>query len=101
LELMLTPDEGKSSDIGRQVGWDDKFNGPLTDQLERTLTKLKAGGIDEAAEIGVRKLRDAEAEKDRLLKCGTADARPGCSVMIRYIAQVSRGSSSGQVFAQM
>jgi adenosine deaminase len=101
LELMLTPDEGKSSDIGKQVGWDEKFNGPLTDLLESTLTKLKAGGIDGAAEIGVKKLQEAEAEKDRLLKCGTADARPGCSVVIRYVAQVSRGSSLGQVFAQM
>jgi adenosine deaminase/adenosine deaminase CECR1 len=101
LELMLTPDEGKSSDIGKQVGWDEKFAGPLPDLLESTLTKLKAGGIDSAAEIGVKKLQEAEAEKDRLLKCGTADARPGCSVVIRYVAQVSRGSSLGQVFAQM
>lgn len=101
LELMLTPDEGKASDIGKQVGWDEKFTGPLAEQLESTLTKLKAGGIDGAAEIGVKKLQEAEAEKDRLLKCGTADARPGCSVVIRYVAQVSRGSSLGQVFAQM
>lgn len=93
LELMLTPDEGKSSDIGKQVGWDGNFEG--------TLAKLKANGLEGAAEIGVKKLLDAEAKKDGLLKCGTPQADPGCSVTIRYIAQVSRGSALGQVLAQM
>jgi hypothetical protein len=93
LELMLTPDEGRSSDIGKEVGWDGN--------LESTLGKLKSNGIDAAAATGIKKLQDAEAEKDKLLKCGTAQADPGCSVTIRYIAQVSRGAAPGQVFAQM
>jgi hypothetical protein len=93
LELMLTPDEGKSSDIGKQVDWDGN--------LESTFNKLKSNGIDGAAEIGIKKLQDAEAEKDKLLKCGTPQADPGCSVVVRYIAQVSRGSALGPVFAQM
>lgn len=93
LELMLTPDEGKSSDIGRQVGWDGN--------VESTLTKLKSNGIEGAAAIGIKKLQEAEAEKDKLLRCGTAQADPGCQVTIRYIAQVSRNSSLGQVYGQM
>lgn len=93
LELMLTPDEGKSSDIGKQVGWDGNF--------ESTLNKLKANGIDGAVATGIEKLKAAEAEKNRLLNCGTPQADPGCAVVIRYIAQVSRGSALGQVFAQM
>lgn len=93
LELMLTPDEGKSSDIGKQVGWDGS--------LEGTLSKLKANGIEAAAETGIKKLQDAETEKDNLLKCGTPQADPGCSVVVRYIAQVSRGGALGQVYAQM
>jgi adenosine deaminase len=93
LELMLTPDEGKASDIGKQVGWDGNF--------ESTLDKLKANGIDSAVVTGIEKLKAAEAEKNALLKCGTAQAEPGCSVVIRYIAQVSRGAALGQVFAQM
>jgi adenosine deaminase len=36
-----------------------------------------------------------------LLKCGTSQADPGCSVTIRYVAQVSRNSSPGQVYAQI
>jgi adenosine deaminase/adenosine deaminase CECR1 len=49
LELMLTPDEGKSGDIGKQVGWDGNF--------ESTLNKLKANGIDGAVATGIEKLK--------------------------------------------
>jgi adenosine deaminase len=42
-----------------------------------------------------------ESEKNQLLKCGTAQADAGCSVTIRYVAQVSRNSSLGAVYAQM
>jgi len=93
LELMLTPDGGISSLIGLQVGWDGDFEG--------TLNKLKSSGIDGAAAAGVKALQDAEAEKNSLLKCGTPQADPGCSVTIRYVSQVPRGSALGQVFAQM
>ena len=93
LELMLTPDRGSSSLIGQQVGWDGDFEG--------TLTKLKSNGIDSAALAGVQALQDAEAEKNTLLKCGTPQADPGCTVTIRYISQVSRAAPLGQVFAQM
>lgn len=93
LELMLTPDGGMSSAIGQPVGWDGDFEG--------TLNKLKSNGIDGAAEAGVKALQEAEAEKNSLLKCGTAQADPGCSVTIRYVAQVSRAAPLGPVFAQM
>src|SRR5437660_4128343 len=97
LELMLTPDGTPtgvvSSQLGDQVGWDGN--------PESTLNKLKSNGIDTAATTGIKNLQDAEAEKDRLLRCETTKADPGCSVTVRYIAQVSRGSKLQQVFAQM
>jgi hypothetical protein len=65
------------------------------------LSSLKSHGIDDAAALGIKNLQAAEAEKDRLLKCGTAQADVGCAVTIRYIAQVSRGGGLSQVFAQM
>src|SRR5213592_1245736 len=81
LELMLTPDGTPtgvvSSQIGDKVGWDGN--------PESTLNKLKSNGIDSAATTGIKNLQDAEAEKDRLLKCGTTQADPGCSVTVRYI----------------
>lgn len=93
LELMLTPDGVMSSQIGQKVGWDGN--------AESTLNKLKSNGIADAATAAVKALQDAEAQKNQLLKCGTPQANPGCSVTIRYVSQVSRGSSLGAVFAQM
>jgi hypothetical protein len=93
LELMLTPDGTASSAIGQKVGWDGDFKG--------TLDRLRSAGIAEAAAAGVKALRGAEEVKDGLLKCGTPQADVGCSVVIRYVAQVSRGAALGPVFAQM
>ena len=97
VELMLTPDGTAtgvaSSQIGDKVGWDGNF--------EETLSKLKANGIENAATIGIKNLQAMETEKNQLLKCGTPQADAGCSVTIRYVAQVSRNSAPGQVYAQM
>lgn len=93
LELMLTPDGGKASLLGTQAGWNGDYEG--------TLAKLKSSGIDEAVAAGIKALQEAESEKNGLLKCGSPQADPGCSVTIRYVAQVSRGSALGAVFAQM
>ena len=93
LELMLTPDGLMSSQIGQLVGWDGN--------VESTLEKLKSNGIANAASTAVKALQDAETQKSQLLKCGTPQADAGCSVTIRYIAQVSRGGSLGAAFAQM
>jgi len=84
LELMLTPDGTPtgvlSSQMGSKVGWDGN---PAS-----TLSKLKSNGIDAAVPLAIKNLNDAEAEKDRLLKCGTPQAEPGCAVIVRYITQV-------------
>jgi adenosine deaminase len=93
LELMLTPDEGKSSQIGGVVGWDGS--------AESTLEKLRAANIAEAVTAAVKNLIAAQAEKNKLLKCGTAEADPGCVVTIRFVSQVSRGASLGAAYAQM
>ena len=97
VELMLTPDGTPtgvaSSQIGGKVVWDGN--------LEAMLSKLKANGIENAATIGIKNLDDMETEKNQLLKCGTPQADPACSVTIRYVAQVSRNGALSQVFAQM
>lgn len=93
LELMLTTDGGTASRIGGQVGWDGN--------AETTLAKLKEAGISESLVQSKNNLLKAEQEKDKLLQCGTAQADPGCTVVIRYIYQVSRGAALGPVYAQM
>lgn len=97
VELMLTPDGTStgvlSSQIGDKVGWDGDLSG--------TLKKLKDNGIDDAIPLTIKNLNAGEDEKDRILKCGTPQADPGCAVVIRYIAQVARAGALGPVFAQM
>ena len=93
LELMMTPDGLMSTQIGGKVGWDGN--------AQSTLNKLKSNGIESAVPTAIKAIQDAEAQKDQLLKCGTPQADAGCSVTIRYIAQVSRGGPLGSVFAQM
>ncbi len=93
LELMLTPDGGASGKIGDKLDWVNDF--------ESMLAKLKTDDMAKAAQAGIQALRDAEAAKNKLMNCGTPQAEPGCNVTIRYIMQVSRGSSPGSVFAQM
>jgi hypothetical protein len=98
LELMLTPDGNSTGILSTQIAANIKWDG----NLSNALSQLKAAGIDKAIPLATTNLNAAEAEKDRLLKCGTAQADPGCAVVVRYIAQVSRGAASqAAVFAQM
>ncbi len=93
LELMFTTDGGVASRIGGQVGWDGN--------PEQTLARLKGAGINDSLAQSKKNLLSAEQEKDKLLRCGTPQADPGCGVTIRYIYTVSRGAALGPVYAQM
>ncbi|MBD0371961.1 MAG: adenosine deaminase [Pyrinomonadaceae bacterium] len=93
LELMLTPDNGLSGQLGQSVGWNGNLQG--------TLDKLKAAGIAKAVSQGIENIQTTEKQKNELLKCGTPQADPGCSVTVRYVFQVSRGAPLGTVYAQM
>jgi hypothetical protein len=98
LELMLTPDGNSTGVLSTQVAANIKWDG----NPSNVLTQLKAAGIDKAVPLAIQNLSDAETEKNRLLKCGTPQADPGCAVTVRYIAQVARGAASqSAVFAQM
>ncbi len=98
LELMLTPDGNSTGVLSTQIAANIKWDGNLTNGL----AQLKAAGVDRTVPLSIKNISDAEAEKNRLLKCGTPQADPGCAVVVRYIAQVSRGAASqAAVFAQM
>ncbi len=98
LELMLTPDGNSTGVLSTQIAANVKWDG----NPSNALTQLKAAGIDKTVPLAMQNLNDAETEKNRLLKCGTPQAEPGCAVVVRYIAQVARGAASqSAVFAQM
>jgi hypothetical protein len=93
LELMVTPDGGVASRLGREAGWLPDF--------AQMRTRLLAAQFGEVITQTRQRLDAAEARKNGVLKCGTPTADPGCLVTVRYIAEVARARPPEQVFAQI
>ena len=93
LELMQTLDGGIAASLGTRAGF-------RTDFAAMRGTLLSAGLRDSLA--GVRRAIDvAEAKRNAVEHCGTANAEAGCAVTIRYLYQVLRGLPPEIVFAQI
>jgi adenosine deaminase len=92
VELMTSPGMGAARKIGAAVGWDN--------DLARLASKMKAAGLDEIVPAVRRDLDSVEAGMRQRLACGSAAARSGCAVTVRYLAQVIRTVAPEQVFAQ-
>lgn len=93
LELMHTADGLDAARLGSKVGWND--------QLAQLREHLLADGLKDIATATGKKLDADEARMRSQLKCGTAEADPGCDVTIRYLYQVLRGLPPESVFAQI
>jgi len=93
LELMHTADSSQSAQLGARVGWDD--------HLPQLRDKLLAAGLRDIVTATSKKLDDDERKMRSRLKCGTAEAGPGCEVTVRYLYQVLRGLPPEAVFAQI
>jgi hypothetical protein len=93
LELMSTLDGHAARDVGRAVGWNDDF--------AALRTKMLANGIGDAVTSARQSLDTAGTSYNSLNKCGTADAKAGCGVSVRFIYQVLRAFSPQEVFAQI
>src|SRR5271166_6078313 len=92
-ELMFTPAGKGLETLAKSVGWDDDFG--------RLQQKLVAGGLAQILATASEQIEAAEISRDKILHCGTPQARPGCQVEQRYIAQVSRGKPKEVVFAEV
>ncbi|MGA8619563.1 MAG: adenosine deaminase [Candidatus Sulfotelmatobacter sp.] len=93
VEFMHTADGVAAAQLSAKLDWNPDFS-KMRDAL------LAAGMKDLATETS-KKLAAADARAREILKCGTADAAPGCSVTVRYIYQVLRGLPHEIVFAQI
>jgi hypothetical protein len=93
LELMQTLDGGASMSLGRQVGFGGGF--------PAMRMRIDVAGLHDSLVQALATLDADEARRNALLHCGTAAADAGCSVTIRYLYQVLRGRSRGEVFAQI
>ena len=94
LEIMITPDSSESKKVGQALKWQENFS-LMRQQL------LKAGLVEKVVAAAKQNLDQAEKKSNEVLHCGQAQPDKGCDVEVRYIFQVGRTNSPGQVFAQM
>jgi adenosine deaminase len=93
VEFMHTADGGAAAKLAGKVEWTQDFA-----KMREAL--LSAGMKDVAGETGKR-LAAEDAKAKEILKCGRAEAAPGCDVTVRYLYQVLRGLPHQVVFAQI
>jgi adenosine deaminase len=99
LEVMMTPDGGAASRLGREAGWPGGTPGAA--EFAALRQKLLGPGWAEVLERAKQRLNTAEARRRDLLKCDSSGADAGCLVTVRYISQVLRANPPEQVFAQI
>ena len=99
LELMVTPDGGVASRLGRETGWPADGGTPAA--MTQLRTKLLASGWGDVLTQTRQRLDGFEARRRDVLKCGASGADAGCLVTVRYIAQVGRAGPREEVFAQV
>jgi adenosine deaminase len=93
VEFMHTADGLAAANLAGKIEWN-------TD-LARVRQALLDKGLKDVASETSKKLAADETRVKELLKCGTANAAPGCDVTVRYLYQVLRGLPHEAVFAQI
>jgi adenosine deaminase len=102
-ELMFTP-TGKpfgdvlNSDAVKAVKLTEDATSETLAAMRQALTE---NGLSKALQDAVQQANDAEKIRDGEMRCGSADASPGCKVTQRYLFQVLRGLPKEIVYAQM
>lgn len=92
LELLLTLRGSEVRQLGRTVGWSGNFAQMRQQLLNAGLTNLVAKGAQDLATLNT--------EVANRLRCGTAQAQPGCEVTVRFMQQTTRTRPPEEVFAQ-
>lgn len=91
LELTTTWDVAAAYQAAEKVEW--------SDDLSVLRERLLAAGLRDAAPT--THLDASERRAGELLRCGSADADPGCAVTVRYHAESYRGIAPVAAFAMM
>jgi adenosine deaminase len=93
LELMVTFQSWPVTNLAAKLVW----AGDMADFH----AKLIAAGLPALLVAARSDLDVAEARMRSVMQCGTALARPGCGVTVRWLQQVTRIYPPNKVFAQM
>ncbi|NEE54469.1 adenosine deaminase, partial [Streptomyces sp. SID8455] len=91
---LVTPASDSARKLAESVGYDA--------DLAAFHRKLVAGGkLDKVVTEAVQEADTADAQFREAAHCDTRRPDPGCRLPVRWISQVSRGSSNERVFTQM
>ncbi|MFE7050105.1 adenosine deaminase [Streptomyces californicus] len=94
LETLVTPASDAAKKLADAVGYDA--------DLAALHRKLTAGGkLDKVVAEAVREADAADVQFRETARCDSDRPAPGCRLPVRWISQVSRGSSNERVFTQM
>lgn len=93
LELLHTSQGEPAAALGRALRW--------TGDLAEMRRQLLNSGLANLVAQGSQELSRMEAQKARSLGCGSAAAKPGCQVTIRFQQQTIRTQAPPEVFAQL
>src|SRR5271163_348598 len=76
LELMHTPEFGRTAALAKEIGWQDDFAKLRTELLRR--------GLSEDIALGKKSLDEAVSAQRQREHCGQPDQSAACQVKIRY-----------------
>lgn len=93
VEFMHTADAGGAEQVAKTVDWNSDY--------AKMREALLAAGLKDVAIDTRKRLAADDAKAFEIMKCGTAEAGPGCGVQVRYLYQVLRGLPPDVVFAQI
>ncbi len=93
VEFMHSADAGGAALLAGKVEWNPDY--------AKTRDALLAAGMKEVAIDTSKRLAADDARAKEILKCGTPDAAPGCTVTVRYLSYALRGLRPEIVFAQL
>lgn len=95
LELMNTLRGDAVRELGSGLPWAAETD------FARRLQWLQAQGLAQLVDDGRKDLDAADAAYRQHMQCGTPQARPGCTVSVRWLQQSTRTGPPEQVFAQL
>lgn len=93
VEFMHTADAGGAGRVAEKIDWNADY--------AKMREALLAGGLKEVISDTSKRLAADDSKAHEILKCGTPNAAPGCTVTVRYLYQVLRGLPPDVVFAQI
>ena len=93
VESLFGQDLGAARELGKTVKPGTSF-----EEMRKALLKR---GVPDVVKQSRANLDEAEAGLRKMLKCGTAEARPGCDSTIRYLFEAHRAFARESLFAEL